>query len=112
MCALVLGADCNPIVEALLCAPGTPHELETRLIDGRLQRVYKNMWPSLRVFWLLAAKDHADAVYVVYEQQRYTYRQVFDRSLKAAALYRDVYGVRKGGLFVDCACQYSTRHHS
>jgi hypothetical protein len=83
-------------VEAILCAPGTPHELETRFINGRLQRVYKNIWPSLRVFWLLASKDHADKEYVVYEKQRYTYREVFERSVRAAAVYRDVYDVRKG----------------
>jgi len=73
-----------------------PHELETCLIDGRLLRVYKNVWQSLRVFWLSAAKDHADKMYVVYERQRYTYQQVFERSVKAAAMYHDVYGIRKG----------------
>lgn len=63
--------------------------------------MYKNIWPSLRAFWLPAAKDHADATYVVYEQQRYTYRQVFERSVRAAAIYRDVYGIRKGGLHLN-----------
>jgi non-ribosomal peptide synthetase component F len=62
-------------------------------------RVYKNLWPSLRSFWLLAAKDHADKVYIVYEKQRYTYQRVFERSLRAAAVYRD-YGVRKGTFFL------------
>lgn len=94
------------IAEAILTAPGTPHELETRLIDGRLQRVYKNLWPSLRIFWLQAAKEHADALYVVYEKQRYTYRQVFERSVKAAAVYRNVYGVRKGMWLICDLCTY------
>ncbi len=72
------------------------HELETRLIDGRLQRVYKNLWPTLRVFWLWAAQQNKDAVYAVFENQRHTFAEIFQRSLKAAAMYRDVYGVRKG----------------
>ncbi|XP_006460626.1 acyl-CoA synthetase [Agaricus bisporus var. bisporus H97] len=92
--------------EALLCAPGTPHEIETRLVDGRLHRVYKNLWPSLRAFWLSAAKDHANATYVVYEQQRYTYQQVFERSVRAAAMYRDVYGIRKGDRVAICSRNY------
>ncbi|KAF9451706.1 acetyl-CoA synthetase-like protein [Macrolepiota fuliginosa MF-IS2] len=92
--------------EAILCAPGTPHELETRLIDGRLQRVYKNVWPSLRTFWLQAAKEHADAVYIVYGKQRYTYRQVFERSVKAAAVYRDLYGIRKADHVAICSRNY------
>lgn len=60
------------LAHAILCAPGAPsqliaawslmpkytgalHELETRLIDGRVQRVYKNLWPSARFFWLWAS---------------------------------------------------------
>jgi len=84
------------LVNAILCAPGKPHEFETCLIDGRLLRVYKNIWPSLRVFWLSAAKDHAEKTYVVYEKRRYTFQQVFESSIKAAAMYRDVYDIRKG----------------
>lgn len=67
-----------------------------RLIDGRLLRVYKNIWPSLRVFWLSASKDHADKTYVVYEKRRYTFRQASEQSIQAAAMYRDVYDIRKG----------------
>lgn len=72
------------------------HEMETRLIDGRLLRVYKNLWPTLRVFWLWAAQQNKDAVYAVFENQRHTFAEIFQRSLKAAAMYHDVYGVRKG----------------
>ncbi|RXW25143.1 hypothetical protein EST38_g700 [Candolleomyces aberdarensis] len=79
----------------LLVAPGAPHELETRLIDGRLQRVYKNQWPSLRVLWLWALQQHKDATYLVFEKQHYTFAQVHNRAVKAASLFRHVYGVRK-----------------
>lgn len=81
---------------ALLVAPGAPHETETRLIDGRLLRVYKNQWPSLRVFWLWALSQHKEAVYLVYENQSYTFGQVHNRAVKAASVLRHVYGVQKG----------------
>ncbi|KAJ6539309.1 hypothetical protein B0H19DRAFT_1178324 [Mycena capillaripes] len=83
-------------VEAILCAPGSPNELETRLIDGRIQRVYKNQWPSARIFWLWATDLYANKPYIVYENQRYTYKEVLDRSVKAAAIFSDVYGDRVG----------------
>jgi hypothetical protein len=83
-------------VEALLTAPGSSHELETRLIDGRVQRTYKNQWPSLRTFWLWAASEHKDATYLVYQDRRYTFSQVNERAAKAASVFRHVYGVRKG----------------
>ncbi|KAF8639785.1 hypothetical protein AX17_001045 [Amanita inopinata Kibby_2008] len=72
------------------------HEMGLRLIDGRLLRVYKNMWPSLRVFWLWASKEHADAEYLVFEEQRLTFGQVLERSIKAASIYKNVYGIQKG----------------
>ncbi|KAF5321358.1 hypothetical protein D9619_001100 [Psilocybe cf. subviscida] len=90
----------------LLCAPGQLHELETRLIDGQLLRVYKNLWPSLRVFWLWAANEHKDAPYAVFEGQCHTFSQIFSRSLKAAAMFHDVYGVRKGDRVAICARNY------
>ncbi|THV00376.1 acetyl-CoA synthetase-like protein [Dendrothele bispora CBS 962.96] len=79
----------------LITAPGSPLELETMLIDGSVQRVYKNLWPSLRVFWLSALQEHGDKTYVVYEDQRYTFKEIHERVLKAASIYRDVYGVKK-----------------
>jgi hypothetical protein len=82
--------------DKLLCAPGALHELETCLIDGRLQRVYKNLWPSLREFWLWASQQYSDATYVVFEQQRLTFRDMFQRSVQAAGMYCAIYGIQKG----------------
>ncbi|KAJ2915027.1 hypothetical protein MD484_g5364, partial [Candolleomyces efflorescens] len=90
----------------LLVAPGAPHEIESRIIDGRLQRVYKNQWPSLRVFWLWAIQQHKDATYLVFEKQRYTFAQVHNRAVRAASLFRHVYGVRKGDRVAICARNY------
>ncbi|KAF5355120.1 hypothetical protein D9756_005291 [Leucocoprinus leucothites] len=82
--------------DAILCAPGNIHETETTLVDGRLLRVYKNLWPSCRDFWLSAVGQYADRTYIVYEGHRFTYRQVHERTIKVATLFRKVYGIHKG----------------
>jgi len=82
--------------EALLTSPGSLHEVETCLVDGRLQRVYKNLWPSLREFWLNAVSKYSNDIYIVYEDQRLTYRQVHHRAVKVAALLQNIYGIQKG----------------
>ncbi|KAL0955924.1 hypothetical protein HGRIS_002116 [Hohenbuehelia grisea] len=82
--------------DAVLCAPGNPHEIETSLVGGRLYRVYKHLWPSLRDFWLWAASEYSNRTYIVFQDQRLTYRDVFDRSVKAASLFRTYYGIQKG----------------
>ena len=73
-----------------------PFELETRLVDGRLLRVYKNLWPSLRAFWLVSSTQHAKEICVVFEGQRYTFKEVFERSVRAASVFMKLYGVQKG----------------
>ncbi|KAJ6515928.1 hypothetical protein C8R45DRAFT_223876 [Mycena sanguinolenta] len=97
-------------VEAILTAPGqSPGDLlvlETRVIDGRVQRVYKNQWPSVREFWLGASKLYAEKEYLIFETQRYTYNEVLVRSLKSAAIFRDVYGVKKGDRVGICSRNY------
>lgn len=85
----------------MLTAPGSIHELETALIDGRLYRVYKNLWPSLRDFWLSAVSQYSNDTYIVYEDQRLTYSQVHARATKIAGLLRTVYGIKKGRISLD-----------
>ncbi|KDR75885.1 hypothetical protein GALMADRAFT_1331600 [Galerina marginata CBS 339.88] len=82
--------------ETLLTSPGSIHEVETTLVDGRLYRVYKNLWPSLREFWLSAVSQYSGDTYIVYEDQRLTYRQVHDRAIKVATMFRSVYEIKKG----------------
>ncbi|KAJ7045536.1 hypothetical protein C8F04DRAFT_438255 [Mycena alexandri] len=82
--------------DAIMCAPGTPFEMETRLVDGRIYRVYKNLSPSLRAFWLECVGKYSEKTYIVFEQDRLTYGEVHSRALEAAAMFRDVYKVQKG----------------
>ncbi|KAL4242043.1 hypothetical protein ABKN59_000591 [Abortiporus biennis] len=92
-------AECD----ALLCAPGGPCEMETRLIDGRLQRVYKDLPASLRDFWLRYSSDYIDRTYIVYEGRRCTFADIRNSSLIAAAIFRDVYHIQKGDRIVICS---------
>ncbi|KAJ3998753.1 hypothetical protein F5050DRAFT_1566486 [Lentinula boryana] len=91
--------ECNRII----IAPGALHELETRVIRGSVQRVYKNLWPSLRVFWLAVCKLHEDKIYIVYEEERFTYKQMLEKSIKAAAVLANSYNVRKGDRVAICS---------
>ncbi|KAJ7595665.1 hypothetical protein C8J56DRAFT_922881 [Mycena floridula] len=93
-------------VNQILNTPGILSEVETCLIDGRVQRVYKNLWPSLRIFWLWATREHADLTYIVFEQERYSFSQMLQRSVHCAAFLRDVYGITKGDRVAICSRNY------
>ncbi|KAG6874481.1 hypothetical protein C0995_010391 [Termitomyces sp. Mi166 len=82
--------------EAILCASGRIHEVETILLDGRPQRIYKNLWPSVRSLWLSSVQKYRHKTYIVFGDQRYTYNEVHQRAIKVAALFRRVYGISKG----------------
>ncbi|KAG6865609.1 hypothetical protein C0991_001033 [Blastosporella zonata] len=81
--------------EAVLCAPGHLHEVETVHLNGRMQKVYKHLWPSVREFWLSRIKKFSEKLYIIFEDQRYTYGEVHQRALKVAAVFRHVYNVEK-----------------
>ncbi|PSR90674.1 hypothetical protein PHLCEN_2v4823 [Hermanssonia centrifuga] len=89
--------------DAILCGPGMPHEMESRVVDGRVLRVYKNLWPSLRSFWLWATSEFSDKTYIVYEDNRSTFEQILSRSLLAASVFKNVYHVQKGDRVAICA---------
>ncbi|KNZ77743.1 2-succinylbenzoate--CoA ligase [Termitomyces sp. J132] len=65
--------------EAILCAPGHLHEVETVFLDGRPQRIYKNLWPSMRSLWLSSVKKYRHKIYLVSGDRRYTYNEVHQR---------------------------------
>ncbi|KAK7452629.1 hypothetical protein VKT23_012028 [Stygiomarasmius scandens] len=93
-------------IEKILTAPGALHELETAVVEDRVLRVYKNLWPSSRIFWFTVLQQHGDKTCTVFENQRYTFNQIHERALKAASIYRDVYGVKKGDRVAICCRNY------
>jgi len=80
-----------------------PHEIEARVINNRIMRVYKNLQPSLRIFWLENTALFKDATYVVLGSQRLTFKQSLELSLKAAAIFESKYGIQKGDRVGICA---------
>ncbi|KAK0452889.1 uncharacterized protein EV420DRAFT_1645412 [Desarmillaria tabescens] len=89
--------------DRILTGTGSLLEIETRIIDGRDLKVWKNLWPSLRLFFLHSTGKHADKTYVVYEGERHTFREILDKAVKCAAIFRDVYGVKKGDRITICS---------
>lgn len=74
-----------------MCGPGMLHEMETCLVNGRVYRVYKNLWPSMRDFWLSSVSKYADNTYTVFGEERLTYGQGTN-FLFNSALYRAYLG--------------------
>ncbi|KAK0452887.1 uncharacterized protein EV420DRAFT_1765982 [Desarmillaria tabescens] len=89
--------------DRILTGPGSLLEIETRVIDGRVLKVWKNLWPSLRDLFLHSTKEHADKIYIVYEKERHTYQEVLEKAVKCSAILRDVYGIKKGDRVTICS---------
>ncbi|KAG7440410.1 acetyl-CoA synthetase-like protein [Guyanagaster necrorhizus] len=89
--------------DRILTTPGNLLEIETRIIDGRVLKVWKNLWPSLRHLFLHSTKEHADKTCIVYEKERYTFRDILDKAVKCAAIFKDLYGIKKGDRVVICS---------
>ena len=78
-----------------LTAPGAQFEIVPVTIDGVQFRTYKNTPNSLRaVFDATTCFD--DRTYLVYEQERLTYRQVREQVMRLAFAMQDELGIGKG----------------
>jgi len=76
-----------------LTAPGQEYELETVELYGENCRSFKNAPPTLRD---LFNDNRSDEVFIVYQQERYTFEQVYQQSSRIATLLVDHYGIQKG----------------
>jgi long-chain acyl-CoA synthetase len=79
---------------ALLTAPGSALEMETRLIGGRPTRVWKHAPPSL-AHCFAAGRAHGDKIFLVLDEDRVTF-EAFARAALALAEQLVADGVRKG----------------
>ena len=80
---------------AVLTGPGSPLEIETKTIRGEELRVYKGGPQTLRDIFDLS-RTHGDLEFIVYENERISYRAHANAAAKLAAILRDTYGVQKG----------------
>ena len=78
-------------------APGSLLETEDVCIDGRILRTFKNLPPLCRALWLGSIKMYPEREFIVFEDQRYTFRTAHERAVRVAAVFRDMHGIRKGG---------------
>ncbi|KAG8874083.1 hypothetical protein FRB97_006173 [Tulasnella sp. 331] len=83
-------------MDILTKTKGSPHETETVMIDGQLQKAYKTLPPSLRHYWLDAISRHSSKEYIVFEKERYTFGDIHAKASKVASILHSTYGVRKG----------------
>ena len=81
-------------VQDLLCAPGMPFEMELVEIRGVPTRVWKNAHPNLAAL-ALAGRQHGDATFLIYEDERISYEGWF-RAAATLAAHLQAQGVTKG----------------
>jgi long-chain acyl-CoA synthetase len=78
---------------ARLTAKGEPYELETLTINGRPNKTFKNAPPSLRAMFEAA---RSDKTFYVFEDERITYEDAWNKAAQIAHLLVNRYGVKKG----------------
>jgi long-chain acyl-CoA synthetase len=81
---------------AALAGPGSPVELEDAVINNVAMKVYKNAPPTIPSILDAAAAQFADRTYLVYENERVTFRALHLASRKLARHLVDDVKVRKG----------------
>ncbi|HXI87770.1 MAG TPA: class I adenylate-forming enzyme family protein, partial [Parvularculaceae bacterium] len=81
-------------VEAILCAPGQPFEMETVKIRGVPTRVWKNALPNLGAL-ARAARAHGDRLFTIYEDERVSYDAWFRATAALAAEFQRL-GISRG----------------
>ncbi len=83
-----------PEIEAVLCAPGAPFEMETIPIRGVPTRVWKNAPPSM-ITLLQLGRSHGERLFCIFEDERVSY-DAFCRATATLAAHMAASGVRPG----------------
>ncbi|CEH16876.1 Acyl-CoA synthetase [Ceraceosorus bombacis] len=84
------------IDEILTKLPGSPFEIEEKVIKGVLTKTWKNLPASVAQFWAGCAQLYGNREYLVYEDVRVTYKEAWQQSLVIAHWLRSQFAVRKG----------------
>jgi long-chain acyl-CoA synthetase len=80
---------------SILTEPGAPFEMETIDVCGRPTRVYKNAYRDLRAIFD-ASRAWNDRTFIVYEDERVSYRAHYRAASALAWRLVEDYGVQKG----------------
>jgi long-chain acyl-CoA synthetase len=81
---------------AQLTAPGAPFELETVEVRGVPTKAFAQRLSTLRELAEMASAGRADAELLVYGDERYTYREFFERANSVSHALADDHGVGAG----------------
>lgn len=81
---------------AYLTGPGGPLEIVEVEALGRTQRVFSNIPSSVRELFVGLQNQPADNVFLVYEDERWTFAEFTARMNAIAALLEDRYGIKPG----------------
>lgn len=79
----------------ILTAPGAPFEMETVSVAGRPVRAYKKARRDLRAIFE-ASKAWGDRTFIVFENERLSFREHYRAASALAWRLADDYGVKKG----------------
>ena len=80
---------------AILTGPGGPLEIETKNIRGQDLRVYKVGPQNLRDIFEIG-RSHGELEFLIYGDERITYRAHANAASKLAHILKDTYGIQKG----------------
>lgn len=78
---------------AQLTAPGAPYELEECVVNGLPVRTFVNPPHTLRTLY---ADNVSDETFVVYENERYTFREIYAQASRLATALQSECGIGKG----------------
>ena len=78
---------------AVLTASGQPYEVETAIVRGQSICTFKSAPPSLRALY---EGTLSDKPFLVYEDERLSFKEAWLASSRIAAVLRDQFGVAKG----------------
>jgi long-chain acyl-CoA synthetase len=81
--------------DAALTAPGQMFEVEETEIRGIRSKTWKNA-PATLADILRLSRGHGDKVFIVFEDEQYTFEDHFRRAAQLAHVLRDRFGVREG----------------
>ena len=82
-------------ITSVLCSPGRPFEIEQVEVEGRTLRCWKNAAPSMAA-QVENSLDYGDADFIVYGEERLSYREHHRRVAAVAHQLIDRFGITKG----------------
>ncbi|MDH5671132.1 MAG: acyl--CoA ligase [Myxococcales bacterium] len=80
---------------AALTGPGAPFEIVEQDVLGQRLRCWKNIPATTRAL-LLHGRDFGQQTFLVYEDERYSYREFYERTAALARVLVERYGIEKG----------------